>query len=348
MSNIGIMDGAYFVGKKKILDWINDTLQLNIAKVEQTAFGGIAVQFLDIMYPGQVPMHKVNWSAKGSHEFVGNYKILQNTFDKLKIEKHVDVDKLIKGLYMDNLEFMQWMKRFFEMSIEDIGDYNPIERRAKGKGGVAYNNTYANKNGNSSSSSSSSRTTTTTNTTRKATNNITTHGQKENSANVPPTKKRNLPLNKKVMDTSSSANTNTTAASNVDISKYTTEIATLNKNNIELKQEMDGLEKERDFYFDKLRDIEMMLQDMDENGQSNELSKSIFKILYATAEGFEPAEDETDTHVDKKTTETANTGETESSVQVATDKETFIVGMATVDENEGPSLVAEPIVEGAC
>ena len=343
------MDGAYFVGKKKILDWINDTLQLNITKVEQTAFGGIAVQFLDIMYPGQVPMHKVNWSAKGSHEFVGNYKILQNTFDKLNIEKHVDVDKLIKGLYMDNLEFMQWMKRFFEMSIEDIGDYNPIERRTKGKGGVAYNNMYANKSGHSSSSSSSSSLSKTNSTTRKTVNNTTanTHGQKENNANLPQTKKRGLAVNKKSTDASSSSS----STSNVDVSTYTTEIAALNKSNTELKQEMDGLEKERDFYFDKLRDIEMMLQDMEESGHSNELSKSIFKILYATAEGFEPAEEEgegeIDTHIDNGTNEKTITSDTDSyAMQVATEKETFIKGMATVDENNEPSL--EAIVETAC
>ena len=52
--------------------------------------------------------------------------------------------------------------------------------------------------------------------------------------------------------------------------------------------EMEGLEKERDFYFDKLRDIEVMLQDLEDKGQSNELSASIFKVLYATIDGFEP------------------------------------------------------------
>jgi hypothetical protein len=30
MSNIGIMDGAFFVGRKEILDWINNTLKLNL------------------------------------------------------------------------------------------------------------------------------------------------------------------------------------------------------------------------------------------------------------------------------------------------------------------------------
>lgn len=55
----------------------------------------------------------------------------------------------------------------------------------------------------------------------------------------------------------------------------------------EIRMEMDGLEKERNFYFDKLRDIEMMLQDLEDNGNGTELTASIFKILYATAEGFD-------------------------------------------------------------
>ena len=59
----------------------------------------------------------------------------------------------------------------------------------------------------------------------------------------------------------------------------------------ELKLEVDGLEKERDFYFDKLRDIEILLQDVEEQGQGNAYTAAIFKILYATAEGFQPIDE---------------------------------------------------------
>ena len=78
------MEGAFFVGRKEILDWLNDTLSINFTKIEQTAFGAVACQLLDIMYPGQVSLSKVNWGAKQSFEFVGNYKILQSSFTKLK------------------------------------------------------------------------------------------------------------------------------------------------------------------------------------------------------------------------------------------------------------------------
>jgi RP/EB family microtubule-associated protein len=131
---IGIMDGAFFVGRKEIVDWINNTLELAIDRIEDTASGCIACQLLDIMHPGAVPMHKVNWSATKDFEFVGNYKILQTTFTKLNIDKYIDVDRLVSARYMDNLEFMQWFKRFFEMSVQDKGAYDAVGQRLKGKG----------------------------------------------------------------------------------------------------------------------------------------------------------------------------------------------------------------------
>jgi RP/EB family microtubule-associated protein len=54
MSTIGMMDGAFFVGRKEIIDWINTTLRLNLAKIEDTSNGAVACQLLDIMHPGQV------------------------------------------------------------------------------------------------------------------------------------------------------------------------------------------------------------------------------------------------------------------------------------------------------
>lgn len=46
----------------------------------------------------------------------------------------------------------------------------------------------------------------------------------------------------------------------------------------ELKVTVEGLEKERDFYFGKLRDIEVMCQE----NEDQEVVKGIMDVLYAT------------------------------------------------------------------
>ena len=49
----------------------------------------------------------------------------------------------------------------------------------------------------------------------------------------------------------------------------------------EIKSTLDGLEKERDFYFGKLRDIEVLCQEYE--SENLPALKKILDILYATA-----------------------------------------------------------------
>lgn len=60
---------------------------------------------MDCLYPNTFPFARVKWQAKFEHEFVENYKILQNAFDKNGVKRHIDVNKLVKAKYQDNLEF---------------------------------------------------------------------------------------------------------------------------------------------------------------------------------------------------------------------------------------------------
>ena len=86
-----------------------------------------------ILCTGKVPMSKVNFGAKLEYEHVGNFKVLQTVFDKMNVDKPVDVNKLIKGKYQDNLEFLQWMKGFFDRNYSGQ-DYDPVARRSGSKG----------------------------------------------------------------------------------------------------------------------------------------------------------------------------------------------------------------------
>ena len=61
---VGMMDAAYFVGRVQLLTFFNELLELNLQKIEQTASGAVACQITEIVFPGSIPMSRVNWEAK--------------------------------------------------------------------------------------------------------------------------------------------------------------------------------------------------------------------------------------------------------------------------------------------
>jgi len=59
---------------------------------------------------------------------VENYKILQAGFKKNSISKVIDVERLIKCRYQDNLEFCQWMKAYYG-NMASGEEYDAVSRR---------------------------------------------------------------------------------------------------------------------------------------------------------------------------------------------------------------------------
>ena len=69
--------------------------------------------------------------------------------------------------------------------------------------------------------------------------------------------------------------------------ELTTKNATMRRKLAETELILENIEKERDFYFDKLRGIEVMLQVHEENGEVSSpdvLIQKVYKVLYAKVE----------------------------------------------------------------
>ncbi|CAI9757530.1 unnamed protein product [Fraxinus pennsylvanica] len=247
-SSIGMMDSAYFVGRNEILTWINARLQINLSRVEEAASGAVQCQMMDMTHPGVVPIHKVNFDAKTEYDMIQNYKVLQDVFNKLKINKHVEVNRLVKGRPLDNLEFLQWLKRYCDSVNGGImnENYNPVERRCKG--GKERSIKGAQKMSKSLQS-----------------NNYSHSGLGDGIGN------------NKLSGTKQGKSTAVAGSVNSSV-----EIQALKEEMTDLKLSVDLLEKERDFYFAKLRDVEIICQTPEL--ENIPLAVAIKKILYAADE----------------------------------------------------------------
>ena len=52
------------LSRGELLNWVNELLKTNLTKIEQLGTGAIYCQLVDALYPGKIPMSKVNWKAK--------------------------------------------------------------------------------------------------------------------------------------------------------------------------------------------------------------------------------------------------------------------------------------------
>ena len=214
---------------------------------------------LDSLYPGTFPFKRVKWNAKTEYEYVENYKVLQLAFDKNGIKRHIDTAKLVKARPLDNLEFCQWLYAYFQKNYSG-DEYDALGRRnnqdlfyilggnkvgpppaqqprSSGTGAAARSGAAA------ASSNTGPRQAATGGAARAG-------GAAAAGGGVP---------------RAGAAAAGNAAANNAKVKELETTVQ-------ELRLQNDTLDKERDFYFTKLRDIEMLLQGRPmEPGPGNDL-----------------------------------------------------------------------------
>ncbi|XP_018404954.1 PREDICTED: microtubule-associated protein RP/EB family member 1 isoform X3 [Cyphomyrmex costatus] len=346
------------LSRHDMLAWVNDCLQSSFTKIEELCTGAVYCQFMDMLFPGSVPLKRVKFKTNLEHEYIQNFKILQGGFKKMNVDKVIPVDKLIKGRFQDNFEFLQWFKKFFDanydgreydaydargciplgsgvdgthtlsnpqlvplppqskpqpqMQQRQIQQRNiivPIDRLVKGRfqdnfeflqwfkkffdanySGAEPYDALAMRGGESMGSGGNNAPRGGSNAKRSPRDTI------SSTKPAPRTTGEGHPSTMRADSTNSLVNKvqqpyrappKTTVGNRGDNGK----IEELSAQLIELKVSVEGLEKERDFYFGKLRDIEVMCQDCDNGGDPPPIVQKILEVLYATEDGFAPPEE---------------------------------------------------------
>ncbi|CAN9502730.1 unnamed protein product [Ophioblennius macclurei] len=253
------------MSRHDITAWVNDILCLNYTKVEQLSSGAAYCQFMDLLFPGCISLKKVKFQAKLEHEYIHNFKLLQASFKRMNVDKIIPVEKLVKGRFQDNLDFIQWFKKFFDANY-DGKEYDPVEARQgqdaippPDPGEQIFNLPKKSHHAASSPTAGASRSTSTT--------------PKSATPSSRPSSAKKIP----VAAAAAAAGAATPAKGEKDLEGQVTQ---LTEQVNTLKSALEGVEKERDYYFSKLREVELLCQEPSEETAS--FVEQLMEVLYAS------------------------------------------------------------------
>jgi RP/EB family microtubule-associated protein len=201
-------------------------------------------------------MSKVKFNVNSEYMYIQNFKVLQSksagpimsptnqpdTFARHNIDKTVSIESLVKCKMQDNLEFLQFTKRYWDQCYPG-GEYDAVARR-KGNGAMPSGAPARMAMGGGAGGGAARR------------------GPGAGSNTMAP-------------------RTRTPQGGGGAAS------AALQQENAALRETIAGLQRETDFYFRKLRDIELLIQqaieaDPELDKEDDGLLKQIQAILYST------------------------------------------------------------------
>ncbi|UJR15897.1 hypothetical protein I4U23_002820 [Adineta vaga] len=270
------------LSRNDILQWINTALEANFIKVEDLCSGSAYCQFMEMMFPGAIGSRskRVKWNTKLEHEYINNFKVLQEYFKALTVDKIVPVEKLVKGKFQDNFEFVQWFKKFFDANYTAAHDYDPVAARdgqPLGSGGKASAATSGIRAPPAPRPAPPTRAAPAPTRAPPATKPMQQHQQK-----ISPSVHRPVGSSGHHVDSHHGSHSH-------DNLRLQQEIESLQDIIQQHGAQIAGLEKERDFYYQKLRDVEVICQEPE--CESLPHTQKILEILYATEEGFHLPDD---------------------------------------------------------
>lgn len=223
---------------------------------------------MDMLFPGSILLKKVKFRTQLEHEYIQNFKLVQGAYKKVGCDKEIPINRLVKARFQDNFEFLQWFKKFFDSNY-DGHTYNALEAR----GNIPMGSGTASPGSHLSSSSQS-------------------FGNPARAAAKPMAR---APPMVRATPKAAGGSPNNVAGATGGIARATgatrngttngTKLQELETKLSQMTVSAESLERERDFYYNKLRDIEIICQSCEDEEKPAVLQK-INDILYATEEGF--------------------------------------------------------------
>lgn len=288
--------------RTELLHWLNTELGLNYTKVEQCGTGAAYCQLMDSVVGG-VPMNKVKFDTRLDYDHRQNLKILQATFYRLGITKPIEVERLIKCRLQDNLELLQFLHKFWLENKAVHGVYDAQSRRTSSGGstrttrnGVAHDAGRTSLLGSVVGAQGPRRSISSKLASRPASRTASGNTVRTTTANLPAAVR---PQRRSTMEIDSLPVNPNRPSLEAECNTARKELAQANEELLEYRILLESLETERNFYFNKLIEIETLIRNVTASESTSdatpltvtELAAQVQEVLYTTEEGFQIADE---------------------------------------------------------
>jgi len=242
---------------------MNSVLNSSIANCDKDVGDGAAyAQVFHAINKRTVKIDAIKWGAKSEYEYTMNYNIVQKAMAALKINKIIPSEALMKGKPLDNIEFCQWLKHYYS-NVGVVEDYDGYAvREASAPGTAKKSKKWMPMSGDAPAAAPAKR-----------------PASKPAAKAKPMAANQERPTSRVTSGAGSAADAAALKAAEETVAAQKEELSELNLN-------VDALTKERDFYFGKLRDVEIMIQEREGEEGIDESTMTTFEsikaILYAT------------------------------------------------------------------
>lgn len=106
------------LSRHDMLAWVNDCLQSSFTKIEELCTGAVYCQFMDMLFPGSVPLKRVKFKTNLEHEYIQNFKILQGGFKKMNVDKVSNIN--VYKVYIINSIIYKNIFNYLRISLNSI------------------------------------------------------------------------------------------------------------------------------------------------------------------------------------------------------------------------------------
>lgn len=115
--------------RQSVLFWINQCLKSNITKVDHLCTGAAYCCLMDILFPDSVNLRRVKFITDQEKDFVNNFNILQQGFRKHNVDMYIPIEKLVKGKFQDNYDFIIWFRLFYNANFRKLPEGYDVEQK---------------------------------------------------------------------------------------------------------------------------------------------------------------------------------------------------------------------------